>query len=115
MACGAPQLVQVSARNTSSSLAECFSGSRAKLVQRANAANLPIREQHEPIADAFGVAQLMDGENEAAPPAGHVTEHAHDLARLPQIEAIERLVHEKHRLRREQRERQHQPTAISFR
>ncbi len=57
----------------------------------------------------------MDGENEGAPPPRDVSEHTHDLARLPEIEAVERLVHEQQGMRGEQRQRQHQPAGITLR
>jgi hypothetical protein len=88
---------------------------RVTLLGTGVPAHLTIPQQHEPITYAFGVDQLVDRKNETAATAGNVTDHAHDLARLPQVEPIERLVHEKDRLRGEQREGQHESTAVSLR
>ena len=64
-----------------------------------------MREQHEAIANTFGIDELMDRENKRAPIARDAAEQTHDLARLPEVEAVERLVHDKKRMRCEQRER----------
>src|SRR5262249_11020906 len=75
-----------------------LSGLRAQLRERAGAADASFRQQHEAVADARGIAQLVNGENERAPIARDIAQHAHDLARLPQVEAVERLVHPQQRL-----------------
>src|ERR1700704_6075870 len=69
-----------------------------QFVERPDPAQPPVREQHEAITYAFGIEQLMDGENEGAPPPRDVSKHTHDLARLPQIETVERLVHQQQRM-----------------
>src|SRR5215831_10378663 len=61
-----------------------LAGLRAQLRERAGAADAPFRQQHEAVADARGIAQLVNGENERAPVARNVAQHAHDLACLPQ-------------------------------
>jgi hypothetical protein len=57
---------------------------RVTLLGTGVPAHLTIPQQHEPITYAFGVDQLVDRKNETAATAGNVTDHAHDLARLPQ-------------------------------
>src|SRR3954468_21486997 len=75
------------------------SGARAQLRERAGAADAAVDEQHEAVADALGVEQLMNGQNQRASAAHDVTQHGHDLARLAEIETVERLVHEQEGLR----------------
>ena len=53
--------------------------------------------------------------NERAAVPGDDAQHSHDLARLSQIETVERPVHEQQRVGREQRERQHQAAAVALR
>src|SRR5215813_9147169 len=92
-----------------------LAGLRAQLSERAGAADASFRQQHEAVADARGIAQLVDGENERAPIARDIAQYAHDLARLPQVEAVERLVHQQQRMGSQQGERQHEPSAIALR
>ena len=66
------------------------------------------------MADAPGVAELMDREHQGATMQRLVSQQAHHLARLPQIEAVERLIHKQHRARGQQPERQQQPASVSF-
>src|SRR2546428_8596005 len=90
-----------------------LAGLRAQLRQRADATDAPFRQQHEAVADARGVAQLMNGENERAPIARNVAQYVYDLARLPQVEAVERLVHQQQRMGGQQNQRPHEPAAIA--
>ncbi len=63
------QLAQVSARNTSSNLRRGLFRSRAQSsIERADAANPTLREKHEPVADTFGVTELVDRKNESCAP-----------------------------------------------
>jgi hypothetical protein len=87
----------------------------AQLFERAHAADRAAREQHEAVADALGVVELMDCQHERAAGGCHAPNERHDSARLPQIEAVERLIHQEQRLRSEQGERQHQAAAVAFR
>src|SRR4051794_661619 len=91
-----------------------FPALRAKLIKRADTAHPTIRKQHEAVTDALGIHQLVDGENEGSPPACHLAQHAHDLARLSQIESVEGLIHEQEWLRCQKRERQHEPSIEAF-
>src|SRR5215472_11300441 len=78
------------------------SGAPAQLVERARSANVASGEQHEAIAHAFGVHQLMNSNNERAPACRRLANELRHVARLSQIEAVERLIHQQQRLRREQ-------------
>src|SRR5437867_1617091 len=51
---------------------------RLELRERAHAADATFCEQHEAVADACGVAQLVNGENERSPLARDLAQHAHD-------------------------------------
>src|SRR6202022_121724 len=88
-----------------------LSSMRAKLIERPDTAHASVRKQHEAITDTLGVAQLMDGEDERASSGGGFAQHVHDLARLSQIEAVERLIHQQQLMGGEERERQHEPAA----
>ena len=57
----------------------------------------------------------MNGENERAATSGVVAEQIDDLPRLPQIEAIKRLIHQQDGMRRQQSQRQQKPTIIPLR
>src|SRR3954453_10422117 len=82
-------------------------GLRAQVRERPGATDPAVREQHEAITDPLGVDQLMNCQNKRAPIARDRADHAHELARLAEVEAVERLVHQQERLWRNQRERQH--------
>src|SRR5258708_1407245 len=64
-----------------------LSALRTQFIERPDPAQAAVREQHEAVAHPFGVDELVDGENEGPPAARHVVQHAHDLARLPEVEA----------------------------
>src|SRR5262245_42328162 len=86
----------------------------AQLVERSRAAHRAVRKQNETIADAFGITELMNREHERTAGCCNTTDEPHHVAGLPQIEAVEWLIHQQKRLRREQRERQHQPPCVAF-
>src|SRR5580693_976681 len=76
-------------------------GESRELRDRAFTAYAAAAEQHEPVAEARGIADLVNGEEER-PAARHVyAQRRRDVTRLPQIEPVERLVDEQCRLRRE--------------
>src|SRR5260370_39917229 len=60
-----------------------LAGLRAQLRQRADATDASFRQQHEAVADARGIVQLVNGENERAPIARNVEQHVQELGRLP--------------------------------
>ena len=111
----------MSARNTSSrSSVRCADdmarrGQRREFRHRAFAAHAPAAEQHEAVAEARGIADLMNRE-EQRPPAGRVrAQGGGNVARLAQVEALERLVDEQRRLGRQQADGQQDALALAFR
>jgi len=90
-------------------------GLSAQFVQCAGSANPAAGEQNQPVTDPLYIDQLMNGENERSAASGMVAEHVDDLARLPQIEAVEWLIHQQHRMRRQQSQHQQQSTVVPFR
>ena len=90
----APRMCQVRARKMSSRVALGRPVRRAQFVERADPANPPVREQGEPVAHRFGVPQLMDGKEKGAAARRHAPQHRHHVAGLPEIEAVEGLVHQ---------------------
>src|SRR5260370_29794090 len=88
---------------------------RREFLNRAFAAYAPAAEQHEPIAEARGIADLMNRE-EQRPAAGRVrTQRRGNLATLPQVESLEGLVDEQRRLGREQADAEKRALALAFR
>src|SRR4029077_7158539 len=87
----------------------------AKLIERPDAADPTLGEEHKPVADTLGITQLVDRKHEGAPPAGNLAQESHHLASLPQVKAIERLVHEKDGLWGEERESEHEPAPVTLR
>ena len=77
---------------------------RAQFVERANPPHLPSCEKNELVANPLGVGQLVNGENEGAAFRGLAADHLNDATGLPEIEAVEWLVHEQHVLRRQEPE-----------
>ena len=57
----------------------------------------------------------MDRHEEGAARLDVGSENAHDVARLPEVEAIEWLVEHQQRLRREQAHGEHHSTMLAFR
>ena len=79
-------------------MARRHSGLVTQLAERSDSTHLPSGEQYEAVANAFRVGELMDGENERAPvPWRLPADHANDVAGLPEIESVERLVHHQER------------------
>src|SRR5215467_3320507 len=76
-------------------------GLGAQLVESAAGTDASGRQQHEAVADTLGVRELMDGENQGAPATGLVAKHAHDVAGLTKIEAVEGLIHHDQLMRRQ--------------
>src|SRR6476659_630795 len=90
-------------------------GLRAELVTRAVAADPAAAEQHEAIAHAGGIADLMNREEERAAGGRMAPQGVADLPGLPKIEPIERLVHEQQRLRRDPSDGEHGSLPLSLR
>src|SRR5215510_16446777 len=79
---------------------------RTQLGKRSDPPQAPIGEQDEAIADPLGVGQLMDRQKERAPAPRLLPKHVPDIAGLPEIEAVERFIHEKQRMRRQKSQRE---------
>ena len=67
---------------------------RGELVERALAADPAQTQQDEAIADARGVVDLVNREEERAAGGGVLTQRRRHVAALPEVEAIERFVDE---------------------
>src|SRR2546429_3476758 len=91
------------------------SASRSQLLDRAATADTAVRKEDEAVAHAFCIRELMNRHNERTPLGDDLAQHRCHFAGLLEIEAVERLIHEEQRMRREQRKRPHEPPAISFR
>src|SRR5207237_10756394 len=72
-------------------------GERRQLGGRPLAADAAGAQEHETVADASGVGDLVNREKERASGGGVRAERARDVARLSQIQAVERLVGEQPR------------------
>jgi hypothetical protein len=59
-------------------------------------------QQHQAIANPRRVAELMNRQKQRASTGDVAAEHVHDVARLAQIEPVERLVEHQQRLRSEE-------------
>src|SRR5579883_1081804 len=78
----------------------------------AFAAHLAAAEQHEAIADAARVGDLVDGKKERPAAGGMDPQGGGDLARLPQVEAFEWLVDQQRGLWRQQTDAEHRALAL---
>ena len=105
---------QVRARNTSSRSPLGQTRSRAKLVQRSLADDAAAAQKNESIADARRVAQLMDREKQRSPFCARLPATPHDVARLPEIKPVERLVEHQHGCGREQADREKHATVLAL-
>src|SRR5215475_7230848 len=74
-------------------------GARAQLVERARTANSAAGEQHETVAHALGISQLMNGEKERAPARRRFANELHHVPRLPEIEPVEGLIQQEQWMR----------------
>src|SRR5690242_18589819 len=68
------------------------SGARPQLVERSLANDASIAQEHEAIANARGVVQLMDREEERTAGGRYATQEGAHLAGLPEVQSVERLV-----------------------
>jgi hypothetical protein len=57
----------------------------------------------------------VNGQNEGAPARRDFAQHAHHVARLTQVEPVERLVHQHQRMRGEQRQGKQEPAPVALR
>src|SRR4051794_31278686 len=65
---------------------------RRQLIERSLGHGAAMIEQQKPIARARGVAELVNGKHERAAVCGVAAKHVHHLARLANVEPIERFV-----------------------
>src|SRR5215470_11464671 len=75
-------------------------GSAAQLFEGTDAPDSAVRQQGKTITDLFGISELMDRQDERPAVRRHTPQNAHHVARLSEIEAIERLVHQQNRVSR---------------
>src|SRR5262245_28410820 len=87
---------------------------RGQLVDGALAAHASAAQQHEPIAHAGGVFDLMDGQHERPSDGGASPQRGANIARLTQVEAVEGLVRNEDRLRCKEPDRQDGPLSLPF-
>src|SRR5258707_1584996 len=80
--------------------------SRAEVIQRSGATNAAIGKENEAVTNPFRVQQLMNRKDKRSALGGFSAQDAYDVANLPEVEAVERFVHEEERVRREQFQRQ---------
>jgi hypothetical protein len=85
------------------------------VVQRALAADVPSAEEHEAIADAGRVGDLMDRQEQRAAASRLRAERRRNLAALSKVQPLERLVGKEHRRRHQQADRQHDPLPLPLR
>src|SRR4051794_8604033 len=71
-----------------------------EFLNRAFAADAPPAEQHEPVAEARGLADLMNREKERSAACRVCAQRRPNVARLAQVEAIERFIDQQCGLRR---------------
>jgi hypothetical protein len=65
----------------------------AKIIKRTDPAYASVREQNEPITDAFGVSDLVNSKGERSAMRRDSAHKGHNFSRLPDIETVKRLVH----------------------
>src|ERR1039458_1823563 len=77
-------------------------GRSPQLVERSFAYHAAAAQQHQAVADARRVVQLVDGKKQRAALRRGVAQQRHYIARLPEIQAVERFVEQQQRMRRQQ-------------
>ncbi len=90
--CGAGR--PATARHAKPPLQSRQRGFCTQFVQGTQAAHLSASEQNEAVTNPFRVRQLVNGENKRTPAFGVMAQHTNDVAGLPEIETVERLVHQ---------------------
>src|SRR5579864_5452975 len=91
------------------------SGSAGQLVPGAFTADAAAAQEHEPIADARRIVDLMDREEQRPPAARVSAQRRGDRARLTQVKALEWLVGEKNWLRRQKAQGEKHALALALR
>src|SRR3954469_10727343 len=77
-------------------------GLRRQFVERAFAANPSPTQQDEPIADALRILDLVNRQEHRPAGRGVRAQGLRDIAALPEIETVERLIGQQQRLRHQQ-------------
>src|SRR5262249_1646323 len=90
-------------------------GERRQLLQRPFAASSSAAQQHESIARARRIADLMNRQEHRASGRCVRAQRLRRVAALPQVEAVERFVGEQQRLRHQQAAREECALALPFR
>src|SRR6185503_5408460 len=88
---------------------------RTQFVDRAFRYRLSVIQQHQPVANSARVDKLMNRQQERTSTCRLALQQRHHVARLSQVQTIERFVEQQQRVRRQQPEPQHAPFALAFR
>src|SRR5215831_4124604 len=88
--------------------------SATQLFEGTDTTNSTVRQQGETITDLFGIAELMNRQEQRAAVRRHTTQNAYHVASLPEIEAVERLVHQQNRVSRQKSKRDDEASVIAF-
>src|SRR5450759_5241558 len=86
----------------------------AKFGQRAHAHDAAAAEEHQAVAHAGGIDQLVNRDEEGAAARGDGAQERNDVASLAKIEAVEGFVQQQQGLRREQAESQQDALGFSL-
>ena len=111
-------LLYVRARNTSSRSPGTAPREAACDASWSNVPSpriVPPHQQDEAIADPRRILDLMDRQDHRAAGRRVGAQRRGDVAALAQVEAVERLVGQQHRLRHQQADREQRPLALPFR
>ena len=66
----------------------------AQLFKCTDAPDSAVRQKRKTITDLLGISELMDRQEQRAAARRYAPQNAHHVARLSEIKAIERLVHQ---------------------
>src|SRR4051812_29619657 len=89
-------------------------GVDTQFVQRALTDGTAAAQQHEAIAHAHRIAKLVDRQEECASRARFGAQHGHRLARLPQVEPVERFIQEQQWLSRQKPHREQDALVLTL-
>src|SRR5438046_8452287 len=67
--------------------------SGAQISKRSGTAEFSVGKQQHAVGNAFGIRELVNSQNKGAAVRRDLTDQPHDVASLPQVEAVEWLVH----------------------
>src|SRR5262249_43958915 len=87
----------------------------AQLIESTLGDGPPIAQEYEAVADADGIGHRMDGDHERPSTRGDPAEQGDRFPRLPEVESVERFVHEHDRLRSGERECDEYALTLPFR